>query len=248
MGWQYCVIIAAVLASPIAAFAADKPEVGAPAAWIKPLTVPALATAQDSAAIHVLLKDVQLSLHVDTSRTFSSTAVQVAKPEGMTALGTFALAWKPDTDWMTVHWLRIRRGDKVIDVLNGGQSFTVLPSEQNLEMATIDRVLTATMPIPGLQIGNTVEMAWTVEHTDPLNATILDSLGLVQSRLGHFADAITTYDQVIALNPREHHSLYGRGIAYLRQGDKSRGQADLAAAAKLDSGVADEFQAMGVTP
>ncbi len=168
MGWLYRAVLTAVLIGPAAASAADKPDFGAPAAWIKPLAAPALSGMPDAAALHVLLRDVQLSFHGDTSRTFNSNVVQVAKPEGLAALGTFALAWKPETDRVTVHWLRIRRGDKLIDVLDGGKNFTVLRREQNLELAAIDGVLTATMPIPGLQVGDTIEMAWTIEHTEPL--------------------------------------------------------------------------------
>ena len=36
-------------------------------------------------------------------------------------------------------------------------------------------------------------------------------------------------------------SLYGRGLAELQLGEKAQGQADLAAAEKLDSGVAKRF-------
>jgi len=82
----------------------------------------------------------------------------------------------------------------------------------------------------------------------PKSAAVLDSLGFVQLRLGHNAEAIAAYDQALGLAPREIHSLYGRGIAYLRQGDKARGQADLAAAVKLDAGVVETFKAMGITP
>lgn len=168
MRGQYRALLAAFLIGPTAAHPADKPEVGAPAPWIKPLTPPALSGPPDSAALHILLKDMQVSFHGDTSQSFSSSAIQVAKPEGLAALGTFALAWKPDTDRVIVHWLRIRRGNQVIDVLGGGQQFTVLRREQNLELAAIDGVLTATMPIPDLQIGDTVEMAWTIQRTEPL--------------------------------------------------------------------------------
>ncbi len=183
MGLRHLVLFAASIAGPAAAgasdkppigasekpaSASDKPAIGAPAGWIKPQQPAAMSGALDAAALHLLLRDEQISFHGDTSRTFTSTAIQVAKPEGLTALGTFALAWKPETDRVTVHWLRIRRGVSIIDVLNGGQPFTVLRREQNLERAAIDGVLTATMPIPGLAVGDTIEMAWTIERTEPL--------------------------------------------------------------------------------
>jgi len=62
------------------------------------------------------------------------------------------------------------------------------------------------------------------------------------------ADAVAAYNQALAANPTEKHSLYGRGLAYLRQGDHAKGQADIAAAVKLDANIPDEFHAMGVQP
>ncbi len=82
----------------------------------------------------------------------------------------------------------------------------------------------------------------------PKNAAVLDSLGFVQLRLGHLADAIATYDQVLAIDPAENHSLYGRGLAYLRHGDTMKGQADIAAALQVDAGIAAEFRGFGVVP
>jgi hypothetical protein len=43
-------------------------------------------------------------------------------------------------------------------------------------------------------------------------------------------------------------SLYGRGLAELRLGEKPKGQDDLAAAEKLDSGIAQYFAKMGLAP
>ena len=77
---------------------------------------------------------------------------------------------------------------------------------------------------------------------------ILDSRGLVYLRLGNPHDAINDYDSALKINPRIASSLYGRGLAELSLGEKSEGQADLAAAASIDSGVAKRYATMGLTP
>jgi tetratricopeptide (TPR) repeat protein len=77
---------------------------------------------------------------------------------------------------------------------------------------------------------------------------MLDSRGLVYLRLGRPKDAIVDYDEALYANPKMPTSLYGRGLAELRLGRKARGQEDLAAAGKLDSGVAKRFARMGLTP
>jgi hypothetical protein len=52
----------------------------------------------------------------------------------------------------------------------------------------------------------------------------------------------------LGTNPNLSDSLYGRGLAELRLGEKARGQADLAAAQKLDAGIDRRFASMGLMP
>jgi tetratricopeptide (TPR) repeat protein len=82
----------------------------------------------------------------------------------------------------------------------------------------------------------------------PDNPDILDSRGLVYLRLARLKDAIRDYDAALHVNPDMATSLYGRGLAELRLGEKARGENDLAAAEKLDGGVARTFSNMGLAP
>jgi tetratricopeptide (TPR) repeat protein len=82
----------------------------------------------------------------------------------------------------------------------------------------------------------------------PEDPTTLDSRGLVYLRLGNPRDAVRDYDSALDTNPDMPTALYGRGLAELRLGEKTRGQADLAAAEKLASGVAKRFAAIGLVP
>jgi tetratricopeptide (TPR) repeat protein/predicted aspartyl protease len=76
----------------------------------------------------------------------------------------------------------------------------------------------------------------------------LDSRGLVYLRLGRPRDAISDYDRALRMDPNRPSALYGRGLAELRLGKKPKGQADLAAAEKLDSAIANYFSHMGLVP
>lgn len=69
---------------------------------------------------------------------------------------------------MTVHKLLIHRGDQTIDVLAGGQTFTVVRREPNLENATLDGVLTANIQPEGLQVGDVLEFALSIRSSDPV--------------------------------------------------------------------------------
>ncbi len=66
----------------------------------------------------------------------------------------------PEKGDLTVHAVRILRGDEVIDVLAAGERYTVLRRETQLERRTLDGMLTATMPIPGLRIGDVLEIVY----------------------------------------------------------------------------------------
>ena len=85
----------------------------------------------------------------------------------------------------------------------------------------------------------------TIASDDP---DVLDSRALVYLRLGQLEDAMHDYASALQTNPRMPTSLYGRGLAELRLGEKAQGQKDLAAAEKLDSGIAKYFAKMGLAP
>ena len=66
-------------------------------------------------------------------------------------------------------------------------------------------------------------------------AAYLDSLGLVQLRLGHYAESIKTYQQALTHAPHSAWSHYGLGLAEIRSGQTDAGHADLVAARALSS-------------
>lgn len=75
----------------------------------------------------------------------------------------------------------------------------------------------------------------------------LDSLGLVQLRLGHDADAIKAYQEALAQKPQSAWSRYGLGLAKIHSGQTDAGRADLAAARKLDPEIATRAARYGLT-
>jgi tetratricopeptide (TPR) repeat protein len=80
------------------------------------------------------------------------------------------------------------------------------------------------------------------------SAMARDSRGLVNLRLGRLEDAITDYDTALALTPNQAESLFGRGLAKLRSGKKTEGEADLAAARASSSNIDSEFAGYGLKP
>ncbi len=62
----------------------------------------------------------------------------------------------------------------------------------------------------------------------------LDSLGLVELRLGKYPESIKAYEQAVALRPKSAWSRYGLGLAEIRSGQSDAGKTDLIAARVLD--------------
>ncbi len=51
---------------------------------------------------------------------------------------------------------------------------------------------------------------------------------------GDYGRAIQDYDQAIKLDPKNAHALFNRGVAKIKKGDKIGGEADQAAARRID--------------
>lgn len=155
--------------SPPAATGAPSPpptlHYADPPAWVLPTAVPTAPS--EGGAIQVLLQDQQYAIGPQGEDAYAHSAVRILNESGLAALGTFRPAWNPETDTLTIHFVRIRRGDQVIDALQGGKFITVLRRETNLEKASLDGRLTATQQLEGLRVGDIVETAVTVRHRDP---------------------------------------------------------------------------------
>lgn len=168
--WRLIGLLASVTGLwALGARAADKPVIAPPAEWVKPSVVsltPSKATA--GAAVGVILEDLQLNFTADTQASYWEFVAKAQTPQGLAALGTLAPAWNPDTDRLIIHKVHIIRDGKVIDVLAAGKTFSVLRRESRLEQATLDGTLTAAMQIEGLQVGDLLDVAWTIERTDPV--------------------------------------------------------------------------------
>ncbi|GGY20111.1 hypothetical protein GCM10008098_10680 [Rhodanobacter panaciterrae] len=75
----------------------------------------------------------------------------------------------------------------------------------------------------------------------------LDSLGLVQLRLGHYPESITAYEQAVAQLPHSAWTRYGLGLAKIRSGQTDAGHADLVAAHALDPDIEARATKYGLT-
>jgi len=77
----------------------------------------------------------------------------------------------------------------------------------------------------------------------------LDTRAFLHYRRGEFDLAVADYDAALKdFHGKLPSSLYGRGLAELRLGKQAEGRADLAAAVKTQSDIADIYAKRGATP
>ena len=79
-------------------------------------------------------------------------------------------------------------------------------------------------------------------------SAIMDSRALVLLRMGRLDEAIAQYGAAIKAQPGGADSLYGRGLAELKKGQKAEGEADMAAAKAISPGIDKQFQKFGLAP
>jgi tetratricopeptide (TPR) repeat protein len=73
-----------------------------------------------------------------------------------------------------------------------------------------------------------------------------NSQGLVYLKLGEFPMAIEDYTAAIKIDANDANSLYGRGLAKQKNGDRAGGDADIAAAVKLSPNVGADYDSYNI--
>ena len=156
-----------LLTSAAAVHAGETPLYGPVPGWVVP--APAIDAARlNDASPQVLVFDNQQRLEGDTVTAYVDIANRATTTQALNALGTIALPWSPDKGDLTIHRVEILRGDQTIDVLKGGDRFTVLRREEGMERMLLTGQLTATMAVKGLQLGDTLRVVFSLTQVEPV--------------------------------------------------------------------------------
>lgn len=161
------VVAALVLIWAAPAAASDAPVYGKPASWIKAQSFVAAPPDDSADPARMALQDLQIRYSAQGTETFTHLAIELRTPQAL-ALSNLALSWDPSTDELVIHQVLVHRGDAVIDVLGRGETFTILRREQRLESSILDGRLTATLQVQGIQVGDVLDVAYTLRHKDPV--------------------------------------------------------------------------------
>ncbi|MDQ4087886.1 MAG: DUF3857 domain-containing protein, partial [Pseudomonadota bacterium] len=124
------------------------------------------ATQGQAAALRLF--DLQWRFDESGSHAFARSIVRISSANALSTAGNIAIQWHSATEAVTVHRVVIHRGSERIDVLAGGQRFTVLRRESGLEQSMVDGQLTAALQVPDLRVGDSLEMAMTITEANPM--------------------------------------------------------------------------------
>lgn len=160
---RFALFVVGLLATTAPALAGDNVLYGPAPKWADVRDSTRIDTA---ASTPIALLDVQQRIEGETLRVYVDQAFKLGSPESLTQSGTSSAVWMPDKGDLTVHRVEILRAGKVVDVLKGGARYQVLRRERGLEQRQIDGMLTATLAIPGLQVGDVLRIAYSQTMRD----------------------------------------------------------------------------------
>jgi tetratricopeptide (TPR) repeat protein len=78
------------------------------------------------------------------------------------------------------------------------------------------------------------------------NVSAIQHRGLIHLKAGRLGPAIEDFDKALELTKDSAEVLYSRGVAKVKNGDATGGNADIAAAKAIDSGIAEKMAKYGV--
>lgn len=168
MSFRTALIVSlAVLSHSVAAQSqteADAVKVGPPPEWTD-LSAPMAVPDDASGQLFIRRQDTLIYLGDDGETLFQSQMVRILQPQALQA-GNVSIVWNPAAGSPTVHALSIHRNGQVFNVLDSA-SFEILRREDQLETAMLDGMLTATLQVPDLRVGDDLEFTFSIPSHDP---------------------------------------------------------------------------------
>ncbi len=162
-------VILAALSALVAvpALAEEQPRVGLAPAWVTQAAAPQQASQSGDTPLRVLLQDQQIWFHGGVTSLYQHRILRVDRPEGLQAMQRLSVQWRPDSDRLTIHTFRLTRGARANDLLSAVQEVLAHRSI-NYGGLRMDGQRSLGLPIAGMQVGDIVEIAYSIDRSEPL--------------------------------------------------------------------------------
>lgn len=146
------------------AWATETPRYEATPSWVLP--APAIRQGASGLPVFAIL-DQQTRIADGTVWSYREIGYRAVSAEALARMGTVTLNWQPFHGDLIIHHVDIVRDGQRIDALKAGQKFSVIRRERGLENLEMDGVLTATLQVEGLRVGDVLDFAYSVQAKDP---------------------------------------------------------------------------------
>lgn len=171
---------AVALACASAAQAGDAPVYDRPPNWIETVSVEEVDEAK---ANDLIVSDRQVRIEQGLHWEYHDKVYRISDPSDLRKFGTLKFQWFPDKGDLILHEVSIVRDGEVIDLLADSSALEVLRRERQLERGILDGILTATLAVPGLAIGDQLRTRYSVTTSDQaLGIDVQSQLQLLRER------------------------------------------------------------------
>ena len=134
-------------------------------AWADLLELPALPPS--AARWPVVVRMAETQLHVGpTPVRLTNRAVQVNDASALDEIGQLALEFNPQFERLLLHKVLILRGEQVIDHTRSAP-VRLLQREARLEQGLYSGVITASIVLPGVRVGDTLHLVYSIAGENP---------------------------------------------------------------------------------
>jgi len=168
-------IFTALVALAGAAHASETPIYAPAPDWVKPAPPIDTSKMNDGSPIPLVM-DAQIRMQDGQVWTYGDSATRIASADVLNSLGTITVPWQPSQGDLIIHRVEIIRGNQHIDVLAGGTKFTVLRREEQLERLELTGLLSATLQVQDLRVGDILHMTFSVTQRDPTLKDNMDAI------------------------------------------------------------------------
>lgn len=160
--WSLAAIV--VVIAPAASAQVDPVKRGPTPAWVQP-SQPLAVPDKPSGAVFMRRQDIVVHVTPEGQQQYLGYRVKILQSSAL-QIGNLGLVWNPAAGSPMVHQITVYRDGQATDVLKGA-TFQILRREGNLEQAQLDGLLTATLQIPDLRVGDELEVGMTLPGADP---------------------------------------------------------------------------------
>lgn len=153
-----------LVGSTAPAWASETPRYEPAPAWV----LPAPPIKPGGAGLPFFaLEDQQTRIADGVVWSYRELGTRAISADALARMGAITLNWQPFHGDLIVHRVDIVRDGQHIDVLKTGQKFNVIRRELGLEALEMNGILTATLQVEGLRVGDVLDVAYSVLVKDP---------------------------------------------------------------------------------